>query len=117
MPKRPFEELARLDRVVHEPARLAILTALEACEAASFTFLESLTGLTSGNLNTHLTRLKEERLIAIEKAFRGNVPETSVQITPAGIEAVRQHWNQLRKLRRDADRWRPAKDSSTEDAT
>ena len=55
----PFEELANLDRLIHEPTRLAILTALAACEKADFLFLQRITGLTKGNLSVHLTKLQE----------------------------------------------------------
>jgi len=50
----PFERLAELDRLVHEPARLAIMTALSACERADFLYLQRLTGLSRGNLSSHL---------------------------------------------------------------
>ena len=47
----PFQEITNLDRLVHEPARLAILTALDACRHADFMYLQSLTGLAKGNLH------------------------------------------------------------------
>ena len=112
MPNPPFEELSNLDRLVHEPARLAILTALASCEAAEFLFLQSLTGLTKGNLNTHLTKLEQGGLVTIEKAFRGKVPKKSVRITAAGRDAIDGHWTRLRALRRAADAWRPAPETS-----
>ncbi|MBW8877878.1 MAG: transcriptional regulator [Acidobacteria bacterium] len=54
----PFEQLANLDRRVHDPARLAILTALSACERADFLFLLRITSLTKGNLSSHLSTLE-----------------------------------------------------------
>ena len=45
-----FEDIANLDRLIHDPSRLAILTALSACESADFIFLRRLTGMTAGNL-------------------------------------------------------------------
>ena len=54
----PFEELANLDRLIHEPARLAILRALAACKSADLTYLLSLTGLRNGNLYEHLEKLE-----------------------------------------------------------
>jgi DNA-binding transcriptional ArsR family regulator len=65
----PFEQIAGLDRVIHEPGRLAILAALSACERADFLFLLGITGLTKGNLSSHLARLEEAGLVEIEKRW------------------------------------------------
>ncbi|MEX1127939.1 MAG: transcriptional regulator [Vicinamibacterales bacterium] len=67
----PFEHLAALNRLVHEPSRLAILTALSACEKADFLFLLNITGLTKGNLSSHLSKLEQAGLVTIEKKFEG----------------------------------------------
>ena len=95
----PFENLAGLDRLIHEPARLAILTALSACDSADFLFLQRLTGLTKGNLSAHLSKLEEASLIAIEKAFVGKKPHTTLRLMKAGREAIDRHWRQLDALR------------------
>lgn len=96
------QQINDLDRVVHEPARLAILTVLSACDAADFTFLQRVTGLTNGNLSAHLTRLEAARLVAISKKFVGKRPQTMVSLTRFGREHIHQHWRQLEKLRTDA---------------
>lgn len=103
----PFARLAELDRVVHEPARLAILTALAACRSADFLFLQRLTGLTKGNLSSHLSKLENAELIAIEKEFVVKVPKTRVSLTRAGRAAITQHWTKLDKLRRESLDWSP----------
>jgi DNA-binding MarR family transcriptional regulator len=103
----PFEELSSLDRLVHEPARLAILTALSSCRTADFLYLRSLTGLTSGNLSQHLGKLERGGLIAVEKAFKGKVPHTSIELTPQGRETIRRHWRRLEQLHKAAAAWRP----------
>ena len=54
----PFDHLADINRLVHEPSRLAILTALSACEKADFVFLLNVTRLTKGNLSSHLSKLE-----------------------------------------------------------
>ena len=95
----PFEELAHLDRLVHEPGRLAILTALSACQSADFTFLLQLTGLSKGNLSSHLSKLEEAGLVQIEKRFVGKTPNTLVSLTQMGQEAITRHWQLLDKLR------------------
>jgi DNA-binding transcriptional ArsR family regulator len=99
---RPFEEIANLDKLIHEPARLAIMTALSACRSADFTFLLQLTGLSKGNLSSHLSKLEEGGLVQIEKRFVGKMPNTLVSLTQSGQEAIAHHWLLLDKLRQGA---------------
>ena len=101
----PFEELSGLDRLVHEPARLAILTALAACRTADFLYLQSLTGLTKGNLSRHLGKLEQAGLIAVDKSFRGKVPQTHIHLTVQGRDSIRRYWQHLEQLRKAADAW------------
>ena len=96
---RPSENLAGLDRLVHEPARLAIMTALSAVKAADFTFLLNLTGLTKGNLSSHLQKLEDGGLLEIEKRFVGKIPNTQVSLTASGRLTIDNHWKQLEALR------------------
>ncbi len=103
----PFEELAGLDRLIHDPARLALLTALSACKSADFLFLQRLTGLTAGNLSSHLAKLEEGELVKMEKQFIGKRPNTQVQLTDKGRAAVERHWKQLDSLRQSAKAWKP----------
>lgn len=103
----PFEELAGLDRLVHEPARLAIMTALAACLSADYLFLQRLTGLTAGNLSSHIARLEEGGLIHIEKRFMDKKPNTLVKITDRGRMAIERHWKQLEDLRKNSQMWKP----------
>ena len=102
-----FEELANLDRLIHEPARLAILTALSAVARADFIFLKRLTGLTVGNLSSHIAKLAEAGLITIEKQFIHNRPNTLIEITPLGRNAIEKHWQQLDSLHRRVQTWSP----------
>ena len=103
----PFEELAGLDRLIHEPARLAIMTALAACKSADYLFLQRLTGLTGGNLSSHIAKLEEGELIQVEKRFVEKRPNTQVQITEKGRTAIEHHWEQLEALRKDSQTWKP----------
>ena len=89
-----------LDRLVHEPGRLAILTVLSSVTDADFIFLQRATGLTKGNLSSHLTKLEEAGLVAIEKRFVRKKPNTNVALTAAGRTRITQHWEQLDQLRR-----------------
>jgi DNA-binding transcriptional ArsR family regulator len=108
MSDNPFERLAHLDRMVHEPARLAILVALAACARADFLFLQRITGLTKGNLSTHLSRLQEAGLVEIEKRFVDKKTQTMARLSDAGREAVEGYWREMAALRKSAARWRPA---------
>ena len=61
--KPPFKSLAELDRMIHDPSRLAILTALSSCRSADFLYLQRLTGLSKGNLSSHLAKLEDAGLV------------------------------------------------------
>lgn len=75
------------DRVIHEPARLKIMSLLSVVEAADFVYLQRETGLTGGNLSVQLTRLQEAGYLEVEKSFVGRTPRTLARMTPAGREA------------------------------
>lgn len=101
----PFEDLANLDKLIHEPSRLAILTALSVCESADFLSVRRLTGLSDGNLSVHLTKLEEAGLVNIQKQFVAKKPSTQLKITKKGLAAVQHHWEQLNAIKQNADAW------------
>ena len=103
----PFDHLAAINRLVHEPSRLAILTALSACEKADFVFLLNVTGLTKGNLSSHLSKLEQGGMVAIQKQFEGKQPITYVMLTPEGREGLQEHWERLEAIRNAARVWKP----------
>jgi DNA-binding transcriptional ArsR family regulator len=104
---RPFADLASLNRLIHEPARLAILTALSACDEADFVFLLNLTGLTKGNLSSHIAKLEGGGLIEIRKTFEGRQPVTYVRLTTEGREGVEQYWDRMEKVRKGVRAFKP----------
>ena len=97
--------IADLDRTVHSPARLMILAILSVVDSADFTFLMTQSGLTKGNLSSHLNVLEENGYIRVEKEFVEKIPRTLVRLTKAGRAAVIayardmslvvEHFNQL----------------------
>ena len=105
----PFEHLASFDRLVHEPARLAILTALGACEKADFIFLSTLTGLTKGNLSSHLSKLEQSDLVSIEKTFEGKQPVTYVSLTGEGRDVLKAYWKRFDQVRKGLRKLKPLK--------
>jgi DNA-binding transcriptional ArsR family regulator len=88
-----------LDRLIHEPGRLAIMTVLSSAESADFVFLQRVTGLTKGNLSSHLSKLEEAGLVTIVKRFVGKKPNTNVALTASGRKRIAGHWDQLERLR------------------
>jgi len=88
-----------LDRLIHEPGRLAILTVLSSVEAADFVFLQRATGLTKGNLSSHLSKLDEAGLVRIVKRFVRKKPNTNVELTPEGERRIADHWDRLERLK------------------
>lgn len=105
-----FEDLAGLNKLIHEPARLAIMTALSACASADFLYLQRLTGLSKGNLSTHLTKLENADLVHADKQFVGKKPHTMLSLTENGRVAIKQHWQQLENLHYHAQNWQASND-------
>jgi DNA-binding MarR family transcriptional regulator len=92
-----------LDRVLHEKARLGILTALVTRPAGvSFTDLARLCDLTDGNLSRHLDVLSEANLVKITKSFEGRRPLTTCVLTAHGRKRFREYLSQLEQVLRDA---------------
>jgi DNA-binding MarR family transcriptional regulator len=87
-----------LDRMVHEPARLAILTVLAAAQEVEFLFLLNVTGLSKGNLSVQAQKLEAAGYLQTTKGFRGRIPVTRFRITPAGKKALGAYQAQMRAL-------------------
>ena len=81
-------EVMALDRLVHEPARLLILAVLVNAKEVEFGFLEQVSGLSKGNLSSHMGKLEAGGLIEVKKSFRGKRPLTELRITAAGRKAL-----------------------------
>ena len=76
------------------------MTVMSSVESADFVFLQRTTGLTKGNLSSHLTRLEEAGLLSIEKRFVRKKPNTSVRLTAEGRRRTSTHWDRLDQLKR-----------------
>jgi DNA-binding transcriptional ArsR family regulator len=101
-----------LDRVIHEKARLGVLTSLIAHpKGLAFADLKQLCGLTDGNLSRHLQVLQEAGLVEITKGYEGNRPHTRCRLTKNGRRRFLEYLAVLERLVRDA-----AKAAGKEDA-
>ncbi len=90
------KNISRLDRVIHEPARLMIVALLSGIEQADFLYLLHETALNKGTLSSHLARLEEAGYVEITKTYRGKIPQTLLRLTPAGRKAFAQYRKALR---------------------
>jgi DNA-binding MarR family transcriptional regulator len=96
-----FRALADIDQVIHAPARLMILTYLYVVDSADYLYLMHLSGLTWGNLATHLNKLEEAGYVAMEKGYQGKKPHTMIHLTPEGRAAFREYKNSMKKVLND----------------
>jgi DNA-binding transcriptional ArsR family regulator len=90
--------VADIDRLVHEPARLMVLALLYVVESADFTFVMTQTGLTWGNLSSHLSKLEDAGYVAIEKEFKGKKPHTMLHLTDEGRAAFREYRRSMKQV-------------------
>ena len=90
--------LTDLDRIIHEPARLLLMTILSGVVSADFLFLQRQTGLTKGNLSAHLSRLEEAGYVKIEKTFKGKLPLTVCKLTSTGQKALAKYRQQVQSF-------------------
>lgn len=87
-----------IDKLVHEPARLLLLACLYVVDAADFVFLLGQTGLTAGNLSSHVSKLEEAGYVDVEKGFAGKRPQTVLRLTDQGRTAVRFYRDTMSEL-------------------
>jgi len=88
--------LADLDRVIHEPGRLLIVTLLFAVDRTDFLYLLHETGMNKGTLSSHLSRLEEAGYVDVEKTYRGKVPQTLLSLTGTGRRAFEVYRRKLK---------------------
>lgn len=79
-------DIISLDKTIHEPVRIAILTLLSVIEKADFLYLKSNLGITQGNLSSHLSKLENAGYVEIKKTFKGKRPLTLISLTENGRE-------------------------------
>ena len=88
--------LADLDRVIHSPARLMVMTYLYVVESVDYVYLTHLTGLTWGNLATHMGKLEEAGYVEIEKTFVDKKPYSVIKLTKQGRAAFKAYKAQIK---------------------
>ena len=102
MPVKPDE----IDSIIHERARLAVVSALSVAPEVSFNELKAQLSLTDGNLSAHSRTLEEAGYIAIRKSFSGRKPLTVMRLTTKGRKAFRKYLATLERIIAHGDRFR-----------
>ena len=87
-----------LDKVIHEPGRLLIMTHLYVVTDADFVYLKRATGMTAGNLSTHLSKLEGAGFVKITKSFQGKKPKTTCKLTAKGRKAFEEYRKNILKV-------------------
>ncbi len=95
--KDKFEPIGNVDKIIHEPARLSIMAHLYVVESADFTFIMRQTGLTRGNLSSHMSKLEAAGYIEVEKKFVKRKPLTVLHLTVEGRVAFRDYRRRMMK--------------------
>jgi DNA-binding MarR family transcriptional regulator len=90
--------LVDIDQVIHAPARLMMLSCLYVVESADYVFLMRQTGLTWGNLATHLAKLEEAGYVSVKKEFKGRKPHTTLSLTRQGRAAFREYKKSMQQV-------------------
>lgn len=90
--------IGEIDRTIHSPARLMILSCLAVVKVADFTFLLNQTGLTRGNLSVNLAKLEEAGYVGIRKEFVNRMPRTLVRLTAKGRRAMQSYAGQMQRV-------------------
>ena len=96
--KSDLREFVVMDRVIHEPARLLIITLLYPAATMGFLRLRKVLGSTPGNLSSHLAKLETVGYVALEKKFKGKYPMTICSLTKKGRAAIADDAEKLKSL-------------------
>lgn len=90
-----------IDNLIHAPARLQIVMQLFVVDGADATFLLNRTGLTWGNLSTHMSKLEKAGYVSVEKTFKGKKPHTMIRLTKKGRQAFTDYRQRMREALSD----------------
>jgi DNA-binding MarR family transcriptional regulator len=93
-----IQPIVEIDRIIHEPARFLILAYLYVIESSDFLFLMRQTGLTRGNLSSHLSKLESSGYVNVQKEFVNKIPHTLLSLSKEGREAFRQYKTNMKQV-------------------
>ena len=91
--------MSNIDRLIHEPVRLQIMSILAGVDRADFTFMLTTLGLSKGNLSSHIDKLEQAKYVKVHKSFHGKTTLTEYSMTKKGQKALQEYWNALDEIR------------------
>ena len=93
-----LSSIPKVDKIVHEPARFTIMAHLFVVESADFLFLQRQTGLTWGNLSSHISKLEAAGYVEVTKEFLDKKPHTTLQLTDKGRTAFQEYRQSMKQI-------------------
>ncbi len=90
--------IQNINRLIHEPSRLIIMMHLYVVQSADFQFLKHQTGMTPGNLSSHLRKLEDAEYVEVTKEFVDRTPHTALKLTKKGREAFKQYRRNVKRF-------------------
>lgn len=96
--KNLIEGIVEIDRLIHEPSRLAILTILFSVKEADFNFILRMSGLTRGNLSVHLSKLEDAGYLGVKKQFLGKIPNTVYSLSKKGRKSYEGYIKKMEEI-------------------
>ena len=90
--------MSDLDRMIHEPARLRLMSTLYVVEEADFVYVSARTGFSAGNLSSHMAKLEQAGYVEVTKEFIGKRPRTTYRLTDVGRRAFEEYRGALADL-------------------
>jgi len=93
--------IQNIDKMIHEPARLLLMAHLFVVESADYLFLQRQTGLTWGNISSHLRKLENAGYVAVEKEFIDKKPHTTLKLTDKGRRAFKEYRKNMKQVFED----------------
>ena len=90
--------IQNIDKIIHEPARLLMMAHLFVVDSADFLFLQRQTGLTWGNISSHLRKLENAGYVAVQKEFIDKKPHTTLKLTEEGRKAFQEYRKNMKQV-------------------
>ncbi|RLG19186.1 transcriptional regulator [Candidatus Micrarchaeota archaeon] len=98
MAKPKHRAITKIDKLIHEPARLNIMAYLYVVESADFLFIMRQTDLTFGNLSSHLSKLEKAGYVSVKKGFVDRKPHTLLRLTAKGRAAFDEYRKNMKSV-------------------